>query len=205
MKELKEKVRALIDKYNPKLSQKGLKIILSKRYFETAVGERGSSSGAGGIFNVIFDSVDRARDHKEEREKGYNYEKNKYHCLILTLCPIEKNALRYDECREYTFIVKKVERAHIGQEPNRVLYREDKILSKIEKHILKILKKAEKSTAQKLCKNNIFDAFRYAMHPKYEYKERFLGKDRFAWEMIFLAIFCTFVFGGLFIAWLITQ
>ena len=73
MKALKEKVQALIDKYTSEFSQRGLKIVLSKRYFETAVGERGSSTGAGGIFNVIFDSVDRARDHKEEKEKGYNY------------------------------------------------------------------------------------------------------------------------------------
>ena len=40
MKELKEKAQALIDKYTPELSSKGLKILLSKRYFESEVMER---------------------------------------------------------------------------------------------------------------------------------------------------------------------
>ncbi|MBE6531503.1 MAG: hypothetical protein E7679_05405 [Ruminococcaceae bacterium] len=202
MKELKEKAQALIDKYTPELSSKGLKILLSKRYFESEVGER---SGGHGVCAIIFNSIDRARDHKEEKKKGYNYEKNKYHYFILTLCPTEKNAFRREECREYAFILKKVERAHVGQEPRRVLYREEKILSKIEKQILKILKKAEKSSAQKVCQNNIIDAFRYAMTAKYEYKERFLGKESFSWEMIFISAFCVLVFGSMFIIWLFTK
>ncbi len=201
MKELKEKAQALIDKYTPELSSKGLKMLLSKRYFESEVSERSGVHGVGAIFN----SIDRARDHKEEKKKGYNYEKNKYHCFILTLCPIDKHILGREACREYTFVLKKVERAHIGQEPRRVLYHEEKILSKIEKQILKILKKAEKSSAQKVCQNNIIDAFRYAMHPKYEYKERFLGKERFSWEMIFISAFCILVFGSMFIIWLFTK
>ena len=201
MKELKEKAQALIDKYTPELSRKGLKILLSKQYFESEVDERSGMHGVGAIFN----SIDRARDHKEEKEKGYNYERNKYHYFILTLCPIEKNALQREEFRNYAFILKKVERAHIGQEPRRVFYHEEKILSKIEKQILKILKKAEKSSVQKVCQNNIIDAFRYAMHPKYEYKDRFLGKERFSWEMIFLSLFCILVFGSLFVAWLISK
>lgn len=201
MRELKEKAQALIDQYSPELADKGLKILLSKRYFESEVGERSGMHGVGAIFN----SIDRARDHKEEKEKGYNYERNKYHYFILTLCPIEKNALQREEFRNYAFILKKVERAHIGQEPRRVFYHEEKILSKIEKQILKILKKAEKSSVQKVCQNNIIDAFRYAMHPKYEYKDRFLGKERFSWEMIFLSLFCILVFGSLFVAWLISK
>ena len=201
MRELKEKAQALIDQYSPELADKGLKILLSKRYFESEVGERSGMHGVGAIFN----SIDRARDHKEEKEKGYNYERNKYHYFILTLCPIEKNALQREEFRNYAFILKKVERAHIGQEPRRVFYHEEKILSKIEKQILRISKKAEKSSVQKVCQNNIIDAFRYAMHPKYEYKDRFLGKERFSWEMIFLSLFCILVFGSLFVAWLISK
>ncbi|MBR2464444.1 MAG: hypothetical protein IKB41_03305 [Clostridia bacterium] len=34
MKELKEKAQAFIDKYSPELAAKGLKILLSKRYFD---------------------------------------------------------------------------------------------------------------------------------------------------------------------------
>ena len=201
MKELKEKAQALIDQYTPALSGKGLKILLRKRYFESEVSERSGSHGAGAIFN----SIDRALDHKEEKKKGYNYERNKYHYFILTLCPMEENALCREECREYAFILKKVERAHIGQEPRRVFYHEEKILSKIEKRILKILKKAEHSLPETVCRNNILDAFRYSVHYKYEYKDRFLGKERFSWEMIFLSLFCILVFGSLFVAWLISQ
>lgn len=201
MKELKEKAQALIDKYSPELAAKGLKIMLSKRYFESDVGERTGSHGVGAIFN----SIDRARDHKEEKKKGYNYERNRYHYFVLTICPIEKNALRREDCREYAFTLKKVERAHIGQEPRRVSYNEDKILSKIEKRILRILKKTEHSSPEAVCKNTILDALRYSMHPKYEYKDRFLGKERFSWEMIFISVFCVLVFGSLFIAWIISK
>ena len=201
MKKLKEKAQALIDKYTPELSSKGLKILLSKRYFESAVMERSGGNGVSAIFN----SIDRARDHKEEKKNGYNYVKNRYHYFVLTVCPIEKNMIGREECRDYTIILKKVERAHIGLEPRLIVSREEKVLSKIEKRILKILKKAEKSSAQKVCQNSIIDAFRYAMLPKYEYKERFLGKERFSWEMIFLFAFCLLVFGSLFIIWLFTK
>ena len=200
MKELKEKAQALIDKHTPELSSKGLKILLSKRYFESAVMERSGVHGVG----AIFDSIVRARDHKEEKENGYNYVKNRYHYFVLTVCPIEKNMIGREECRDYAFLLKKVERAHIGLEPRLIVSREEKLLSKIEKRILKILKKAEKRSAQKVCQNSIIDAFRYAM-PKHEYKKKFLGKGRFSWEMIFLSAFCILVFGSLFIIWLFTK
>ena len=200
MKELKEKAQALIDKHTPELSSKGLKILLSKRYFESAVMERSVVHGVG----AIFDSIVRARDHKEEKKNGYNYVKNRYHYFVLTVCPNEKNMIGREECRDYTFLLKKVERAHIGLEPRLIVSREEKLLSKIEKRILKILKKAEKRSAQKVCQNSIIDAFRYAM-PKYEYKKKFLGKGRFSWEMIFLSAFCILVFGSLFMIWLFTK
>ena len=202
MKNLKEKAQALIDKYTPELSSKGLKILLSKRYFESNVSERSSGNAIGG---VILNSIDRARDHKKEKDNGYNYVKNRYHYFVLSVCPIEKNMIKREECRDYAFLLKKVERAHIGLEPRLIVAREEKVLSKIEKQILKILKKAEKRSAQKVCQNTIIDAFRYAMHPKYKYKKRFLGKGRFSWEMIFLFAFCLLVFGSLFIIWLFTK
>lgn len=202
MKELKEKAQALIDKYATELSDRGLKIFLKKRYFETEVGER---AGQHGLVGAIFNSIDRARDHKEEKENGYNYERNKYHCILFTLVPIENNNLPRADCKDYAFVLKKVERAHIGQKPRRIEYCEATILSRIEKRILKILKKAEQVSPEKMCKNNILDAFRYSMHPTYEYKERFLGKERITWEIIFLAIFCVLVFGSLFIVWQFTK
>ena len=202
MKVLKEKAQALIDKYTHELLSKGLQILLSKRYFESNVSERSSGCYAT---SVILDSIDRARDRKKEKENGYNYVKNRYHYFVLTVCPIEKNMIKREEYRDYAFLLKKVERPHIGLEPRLIVAREEKVLSKIEKQILKILKKAEKRSAQKVYQNTIIDAFRYAMHPKYKYKERFLGKGRLSWEMIFLSAFCLLVFGSLFIIWLFTK
>lgn len=68
MKELKDKVQTLIDKYTPALSNNGLNITLSKRYFESEVNERSGVNGIGAIFN----SIERARDHKKEKKYGYN-------------------------------------------------------------------------------------------------------------------------------------
>ena len=201
MKELKEKAQSLIDKYSPELATKGLKVLLSKRYFESAVFER--STGYNG--SVILSSVERALDHKKEKKYGYNYKKNQYHYLILTICPTDKKLHCRVDCREYAFTLKMVVRPHIGEEPRQIICRENKILSRMEKQIRKILKKAENSPIEKVCQNTITDAFRYALHPKYEYKERFCGKGRFTWEMIFLAALCILVFGSLFITWLISK
>lgn len=198
MKEFNDNVQALIDRYSPALSQRGVKLLLSKRFFETKVSERSSTTGTGAIFNYI----DRARDHKNEKENGYNYQNNQYHCLILTLLPLEGNTPKRHECREYAFVVQKTERPHIGQKPHCKIYDNDKILCKIEKRILKILKKAENTSAQKMCQNSLFDAFRYSMLVKYNYKDKFLGKGRDFWDTAFLAVFCILVFGSLFATWL---
>ena len=120
MKELKEKAQALIDKYTPELSSKGLKILLSKRYFESEVVERIGATGTGAIFN----SIEKAHDRKKEKHK-YKYERNKYHTFIITVVPNEKSVLSHKCCRDYAFVLKKVERVHIGEEPRHVAYEEE--------------------------------------------------------------------------------
>ena len=201
MQELKEKAQALIDKYTPELATKGLKICLSKRYFEEKVHERAGGTGVGGIFN----SIDRARDRKKEINNGYHYERNKYHSLVISVLPNGKNVLRREDCRDYAFVLRKVWRAHIGLEPERVVYEEDKVLSKIEKRILKILKKAEKTSVEKVCKDNIFDALRYIHGAKYGYKDRFLGKETFTWDLIFGISAVVLCLAFIFVCWLIGE
>ena len=198
---MKEKAQALVEQYTPALSDRGLQILIHKRYYESAVSER--SAGYNG--SVILNSIERAWDCKKEKKYGYNYKKNQYHYLILTVCPLDKKLLRRENCREYAFTLEMVVRAHIGEEPQRIACRENKILLRMEKQIQRILKKAENRSVEKVCQNTVTDAFRYAMHPKYQYKERFVGKGRYAWEMIFLAALCILVFGSLFIAWLIIE
>ena len=204
MNELKEKAQAIVNKYAPTLAQRGLRISLTKRYYESAVGER-STSAEHGIVGIVFNSIERANDHKKEKEYGYNNQNNQYHLLILTLLPLGKGTLRQTDYREYAFTVKKIERPHPGEEPRHIVYSEEKILSRIEKRIQKILKKNKTSSPERICKNKLVDAFRYAMHPRYEYKERFLGKDHFTWEMIFKGIISLLFLAGFFIAWLITK
>ena len=202
MQVIKAKAFALIDKYQEQLAAKGIKIVLSKRYVETEVREGGDSLGAG---QAIFNIFERAYNRKREKEKGYHFERNKYHSIVLTVVPLDKTLVSVAECREYAFVLKKTERAHLGLEPQKRQYQEEKVLAKIEKRILKILKQADKKSPQQICKNTFWDVCRYSSAPKYEYKTTFCGKERFTWDMIlmFLAVAILAVVLG--VAWAVTN
>ena len=203
MQEIKTKAVDLVDKYAERLKSHGIRIILSKRYVETGVEER--SGGYANAGQAIFNIFDRANDRKKEKEKGYNFEKNKYHSIVITVIPLDKTLVSTVECREYAFVLKKVERAHLGQEPVKKNYQEAKVLEKIEKRILQILKKADKKSPQQVCKNSFWDACRYAHSPKYGYKTKFCGKERFTWDMIFMFLAVTIVVAVIVVAWAITK
>ena len=203
MKGIRNKVLELIDKYQDRLAAKGIEIVLSKRYTEETVGERSGSSAYAG--SVIINSFERARDKKREVEKGYNFEPNKWHSLVLTVVPLDKKLVHRTSCREYAFVLKQVVRPHIGEAPEETVYKEEKILAKIEKTILKILKKAEKMSVQQVCKDTFRDAFRYSFLSKYGYKDNFCGKDRFTWDMIFLFLAVAVCVGIIVITWAITK
>ena len=206
MKDLRNHAQEIIDKYEKELASSGIKIEVSKRYFETNVGERyGTYSARTGIFNIIFDDMARANDRKKEKEKGYNYQKNQYHCLILTLIPAEKDLLKRDFCKEYAFVLRKVERPHIGEKPQKVAYEENRVLAKIEKRILKIIKKAQKINAKQACEDTFYDALRYSNSKKYGYKSSFCGKSHFYWEMISMFLALTVFAAVIFIAWLASK
>lgn len=203
MQEIKTKASALIDKYKERLESKGIRIILSKRYVEMEVEER--SGGYANSGQAIFNIFERAYDRKKEKEKGYNFEKNKYHSIVITVTPLDKALVGVADCREYAFVLKKVVRAHLGQEPQKMSYQEEKILAKIEKRILKILKMADKSSAQKICQNTFWDACRYAHSPKYGYKTEFCGKERYTWDMIFMFLAVAIFVVVIGVAWVATQ
>ena len=203
MQDIKTKALELIDKYKERLESKGIKIVLSKRYTETEVEERADGYAYAG--QAIFNIFDRAIDRKKEKKKGYNFEKNKYHSIVITVLPLDKTLVSTVECREYAFVIKKVERAHLGQEPEKKNYQEAEVLEKIEKRILQILKKADKKSPQQVCKNSFWDACRYANSPKYGYKTKFCGKERFTWDMIFMFLAVTIVVAVIVVAWAITK
>ena len=80
----------------------------------------------------FIDSDNINRDHKKEKENGYNYERNRYHCIVISIIPSNPSALKRAECRDYAFLLEKAERAHIGQEPRKISYEKDKVLAKID-------------------------------------------------------------------------
>ncbi len=203
MQDIKTKIILLVDKYREQLASKGIKIVISKRHVETEVEER--SGGYANAGQAIFNVFDRANDRKKEKEKGYNFEKNKYHSIVITVIPLDKTLVSVSDCREYAFVLKKVERAHLGLEPQKKIYQEEKVLAKIEKRILRILKKADKSCAQEIFKNTFWDACRYAHSPKYGYKTKFCGKERFTWDIIFMFLAVAIVVTVILVAWSITK
>ena len=101
--------------------------------------------------------------------------------------------------------MKQVVRPYIGEAPEETFYNEEKILAKIEKTILKILKKADKMSVQQVCQDTFWDALRYSFFSKYGYKNNFCGKDRFTWDMIFMFLAVAICVGIIVIAWAITN
>ena len=202
MQEIYQKASELLDAYKEQLAAKGVKITLSKKYVESdvEVGSAGHNAGSA-IFNII----EHAYRRKKEIDKGYDYEKNKYHSLVMTVIPLEKRLVNIEDCREYAFVVKKTERAHLGEKPEKKTYQEAQVLAKIEKRIQKILRKADKRTAQQICQNTFRDALRYSYSIKYEYKTRFCGKERYNWEMIFGLSAVGITVAIILITWAITK
>ena len=200
MQEIIENVNAVLEKYSEQLADNGIKVTVSKRYFEESVGERIGNTGNTAIFNEI----DRELDRKREKKKGYHHIRNRYHVIVLSVIPIHKDIARREYCRDYAFCIHKVERAHIGMEPKKYIYEEQNILSKIEKRINKLLRKSQKNTPQKVCKDNLFDAIRYTA-PRYGYKRRFLNRERADWELIFLISFGVLALVVALIIWLIGK
>ena len=106
---------------------------------------------------------------------------------MLTLIP-KNNAVALEMCRNYAFVIKKTERAHIGEEPRKIAYKEEKLLLKIEKLLQKIVKRASNNNAEKVCKDTVFDALRYSLLVKYQYKKRILGKSSNFFHILFFAL-----------------
>lgn len=200
MQEIIEKVNAVLEKYSEQLADNGIKVTVSKRYFEESVVERIGNTGNTAIFNEI----DRALDRKREKKKGYHHIRNRYHVIVLSVVPVKKDIVRREYCRDYAFFIHKVERAHIGMEPKKYTYEEQKILSRIERRINKLLIKTQRNTPQKVCKDNLFDAIRYTA-PRYGYKRRFLNKERVDWESIFLISFGVLALVVALMIWLIGK
>lgn len=202
MKAFPNKVLALVESYREELARYGIEILLSERRVETDVKSR---SGSVDSRHALLKALENASDHRKEVKKGYRFAKNRYDSLVLKVVPLEKTLVDKEECCEYAFVVRKIERAHLGDEPKENTYQEAVLLEKIEKRVVKILKKAGCRSAEKFCKNTLWDAFRYSFSNKYEYKSKFCRKDRDFWEMLFLFSTVAVGFFILLLTWVVTR
>ena len=172
-----EKMKKLVENYNEKLAEKGIKCSASKRFYEEEVGERHNNYGL----------IERQIDKK--REKKYRWQRNRYHVIILKVEPVDKSLVKKEYCREYAFLLSRVYRAHIGMEPKAVFISEETVLKMLEARLQKILKKAGKHSVCTVCRDTWRDvAFRYMISGKYGYKKKALGKDMYFWNTLFLGI-----------------
>lgn len=203
MRELKSKAMDTVSKYEERLNEKGIKIAVSKRYCEVDVGNRDTYHTNAGI--SLLTHVEKWFDKKREKSKGYHYQNNRYHSLVLTLHPIDQGIARREDCKDYAFVLRKVERAYIGEKPQRIVIEEEKVLKQIEKRICKTLRKAETATPIKLCKNTPLDALRYCFFPKYRYQKLILGKDRAWWEICFCIAGILLMLAVFLVLWLIGK
>jgi len=199
MQEIKEKVYALTELYRDSLASKGIKISVSKRYFELDPRNRNILHPNPGI--RIANLIQRRFDSKREARSGYNNRPNSYHCIILRFSPKEMIANKDEAGIDYAFVLQKTERAHKGIAPEKTVYNEKRTLKRIEKRILKILKEAEISTPDRLCKETVADAFRYVLSFKYSYKKKILNKDPVFWEIASLFAFAAIIFIVVLIVW----
>ena len=184
MNEIKTKAQAIVDEYNILLFPHSIRVVLSKKYCEVSVGKRDTYHPDAGI--RLLNEIDAALDRKKEQK--YRFVKNRYHSLVLSITPTNKSLIPQESCKDYAFILHKIERPYIGEKPQNTVYEEDYILKNFKKKLQKILKKAQKTNISKTCKNTIFDAVRYCILPKYFYKNKILGKDRFFWDIILIII-----------------
>lgn len=182
MEELKSKTEAIVDDYNLQFAPLGIKIVLSKKYFEIAVKERNTYHPDSGVH--FLNQIEALFNRHNERK--YKNSPNNYNCIVLTVSPQDKSILPKELCKSYSFVTKKKERLHTGKAPVQVFYEDNKVLKKIEKRLYTLSKKAKGKNPEKICKDTIFDAFRYCFSKKYSYKNKILGKDRSYWDFILM-------------------
>ena len=172
----------MISKYENAFFECGIKLEVSKKYCEEAVQE--DTHENHGLASLLVDRFINIFARRAEKAKGYNRIRNRYHCLVISIVPIDKSKVPKDMCKEYSFFLKKIERKHIGLSPDEYISKERKLLEKIENRILSILKKAKRNGVKKVCHDTVLDAFRYFNSKKYKYKKRILGKEIWFWHIV---------------------
>jgi len=175
LKSIKGKVQSIVSKYEEQLASKGIAIDVSKKYYETVLYH---FNRRGGLLEIIDTEL------SQKREGKYKNIRNRYHSIVISVLPIDRKLVKREHCREYAFLLRSIDREEIGRKPKLTEYNIEKVLYKIEKRILRLLKKADKKSAEKVCKDSFVDAFRYTLSGKYRYKKRILGLNAELWSVL---------------------
>lgn len=173
---LMDGIDVLIDTYRDKLAEKGLVCHVAKRFFETDVPVRASASGM--VFEHLINPW-------IEKKRGFRFQRNRYWLIILRVVPADA-CVKSHECKEYAFVLRKVERTELGEKPLTTERAEQHILRGVEKRLQALLRKADRLPIKQICKESIVDGLRYCFCTKYGYKKTVFGKDIDAVECVLM-------------------
>ncbi len=171
-----EKVNLLVTEYDKQLSELGIKCKVSKKYFETNAPTQ--LNHGTDFLDMLYTYLSTKRENKH-----WKFQRNHYNCIVITFSPIN-NVSKKQEYKEYSFMLNKTERVDIGFKPKEKNYKEDQILEKIEKRILKFIEKSKNKTPELACKANLIDRFRYINNIKYSYKNKIGNHDKSFWDTV---------------------
>ena len=191
-----DNVKALVAEYAAPLAEAGIACTTSKRYFEKRVTPHFRRRG-------LFSFVEYRLD--ERRERKYKNQHNRYHSVILRFAPTEQARNKRSNYKEYAFLLRKVERPYEGDAPQERVYKEERILRKIEKRLQKMQQKAAGRSANQTCRDTLWDALRYTYSRKYGYKDEVLGMDKSSFDLIVLIVSAGIVLASCLVAQIISK
>lgn len=172
-KEIFEKASVIVEEYNSQFDKFGLKCKISRKYSVQRVFSYKRHDG-------VIDEIENTVRENIEKNK-YKNVPDRYQSLVITLSPLKG---KIKSCREYAFLIKGIYRYKIGDKPEEIKIREEKVLDKIEKLLRKLLSKAEKTSPEKLCKNTFTDIMRYCFLAKYSYQKGEILNTKRRFELI---------------------
>lgn len=185
MQEIMNKIEAVVSEYESELLEKGIVCSVSKKYFEIKVQKPLHSYHS--FIDVLFRQIALKRE-----SKNFHHQRNRTHSVVLKFTPVDSKLVKKHECREYAFMLSEISRPEEGFAPKVKIQKEENILKKIEKRILKILRKAEKKNPTEVCRCTKADVIRYFFLPPYGYMKRIAGYDRDTLDIVISAITIVF-------------
>lgn len=158
-------VNKIIAKYSEDLLQNGVKCAIHKKRFQHHTPHEPHTPTNSGLFFLIDKAIYKFR------LRFLPFKDDDYNCIVIKFEPTN-TTLKMANTKEYAFI------ASYREDFKNRKYSSSKIPEKAEKLIKKIIKKLRKTSADKVCKDTVFDILRYTTQVKYIYKKHILGYDR---------------------------